>query len=184
MCIRDRSIAVRYRQSARGASNCYRDAINNGILGEEILKPVHFTNQGGHAPYRNVLPARTLASQIDAVAAATAEQLPLADLESARDFLKDRLVASTRGESRHTNFSAGEVAKDLWHLRRVKNGERAPMEAGAVKGLALAKRFFPPGHGAKPSWQTVLVSQRRRQRSFVANSLNMSKFAGPLAQAL
>ena len=145
------SIAVRYRQSARGAAARYAGAIKAGCLAEVLAAPLSFA---GRAPYRNVIDHTVLAQSIEQVSTELVRELPFATLVTARDWLKVRLVGKDhQGRRRKTSFHAAEVARDLGHLGLVRDVATCEPETGATAGLRLAQRFFPqcghkwtPGH--------------------------------------
>ncbi|CAK0806317.1 unnamed protein product, partial [Prorocentrum cordatum] len=151
------SIAVRYRQSARGAAARFAAAIQGGSLERDVLAPLTRECKGDLPPYRNVVPKAQLAEQLWPAAAAIAGRVPFDTVLQARGFIKQHLVADVSLDgTRVSPFSAGEarcpvhrfdrpleVAKDLVHFGLVLDGSTAPMETGARKGLAAAKKLFP-----------------------------------------
>jgi hypothetical protein len=155
------SMAVRYRCSARGAAQAYKDAMVNSTLEIEVLKPLKFPNR---APYRCTIRACQLAPLLSTVSESCVAQLPFTCLEAARDWFAKRVQGVTgAGVVRATRFASAEVARDLAMWGWIVDLESCPMETGAQQGIRLAQRFWgpewTPAHLSKALGVTIPVTE-------------------------
>ena len=92
-------------------------------------------------------------------------RLPFSDLDTARSFFKQRILGAPTDKvpkPRETPFMAAEVAKDLFAMNLVRNGDNCAMETGARQGLRLAQRFYPSAQWSQSKLATAMGASNSR----------------------
>jgi len=159
------SIAIRHTQSARGAAERYSDAILKYCLPDALMEKLPFPNG---APYRNVMSRAEVAAQVEQAASDNMAVAPFPNIQSARDFLKTRLLAhgpkNAPDRQRQSQFHSAEVAKEMLSMQAslVLDGSTCPLETGALFEQRCARKFFPCGHCEQDAFASAVSTNGSR----------------------